>query len=157
MVFHWSLSDSKSPQVSRIRLRILAVLSNAVIWIVSSRPPTYYYYYTLSGFHTSDSWWSFTGVWLTASLLKFTGLFLVFGPILIWLWSPLVIWFLSLPVPLPSLKGLFRIYHLHLVSPSDSCSMLYFSYLASYWYLSLFSISFNFTPWSAGVAKSTIR
>ena len=40
MVFHWSLSDSKSPQVSRNRLRILAVLSNAVVWIVSTRPPT---------------------------------------------------------------------------------------------------------------------
>ena len=40
MVFHWSLSDSKSPQVSRTRLRIRAVLSNAVIWIVSTRPPT---------------------------------------------------------------------------------------------------------------------
>ena len=40
MVFHWSLTDSKSPQVSRTRLRILAVLSNAVIWIVSTCPPT---------------------------------------------------------------------------------------------------------------------
>ena len=40
MVFHWSLSDSKSPRVSRTRLRILAVLSNAVVWIVSTRPPT---------------------------------------------------------------------------------------------------------------------
>ena len=40
MVFHWSLSDNKSPQVSRTRLRILAVLSNAVVWIVSTRPPT---------------------------------------------------------------------------------------------------------------------
>ena len=40
MVFHWSLSDSKSPQVSRTRLRIIAVLSNAVIWIVSTCPPT---------------------------------------------------------------------------------------------------------------------
>ena len=40
MVFHWSLSDSKSPQVSRTRLRILSVLSNAVVWIVSTRPPT---------------------------------------------------------------------------------------------------------------------
>ena len=40
MFFHWSLSDSKSPQVSRTRLRILAVLSNAVIWIVSTRTPT---------------------------------------------------------------------------------------------------------------------
>ena len=36
MVFHRSLSDSKSPQVSWTRLRILAVLSNAVIWIVST-------------------------------------------------------------------------------------------------------------------------
>ena len=41
MVFHWSLSDSKSPQVSRTLLSILAVLSNAVIWIVSTRPPTF--------------------------------------------------------------------------------------------------------------------
>ena len=40
MVFHWSVSDSKSPQVSRTRLRIMAVLSNAVLWVVSSRPPT---------------------------------------------------------------------------------------------------------------------
>ena len=40
MVFHWSLSDIKSPQVSRTRLRILAVLSNAVVWIVSTHPPT---------------------------------------------------------------------------------------------------------------------
>ena len=41
MVFHWSLSDSKSPQISRTRLSILAVLSNAVVWIVSTRPPTF--------------------------------------------------------------------------------------------------------------------
>ena len=41
MVFHWSLSDSKSPQVSRTLLSILAVLSNAVIWIVSTRPLTF--------------------------------------------------------------------------------------------------------------------
>ena len=40
MVSHWSLSDSKSPQVSRTRLWILAVLGNAVVWIVSTRPPT---------------------------------------------------------------------------------------------------------------------
>ena len=40
MVLHWSLSDSKSPQVSRTRLSILAVLSNAVVWIVSTRLPT---------------------------------------------------------------------------------------------------------------------
>ena len=40
MVFHWSLSDSKSPQVSRTLLSILAVLNNAVVWMVSTRPPT---------------------------------------------------------------------------------------------------------------------
>ena len=40
MVFHWSLSDSKSPQVSWTLLSILAVLNNAVIWIVSTRPST---------------------------------------------------------------------------------------------------------------------
>ena len=40
MVFHWNLSDSKSPQVSSTCLRILAVLSNAVVWIVSTCPPT---------------------------------------------------------------------------------------------------------------------
>ena len=37
MIFHWSLSDSKSPQVSWTRLRILAVLSIVVVWIVSTR------------------------------------------------------------------------------------------------------------------------
>ena len=40
MVFHWSLSDSKFPQVSRTLLSILAVLNNAVVWMVSTSPPT---------------------------------------------------------------------------------------------------------------------
>ena len=40
MNFHWSLSDSKSPQVSRTLLGILAVLNNAVVWMVSTRPLT---------------------------------------------------------------------------------------------------------------------
>ena len=40
MVFHWSLRDSKSPQVSRTLLSILAVLNNVVVWMVSTRPPT---------------------------------------------------------------------------------------------------------------------
>ena len=38
MVFRWSLSDSKSPQVSRTLLSILADLSNAVVCMVSTRP-----------------------------------------------------------------------------------------------------------------------
>ena len=40
MVFHWGLSDSKSPQVSKTFLSILAVLNSAVVWMVSTRPPT---------------------------------------------------------------------------------------------------------------------
>ena len=40
MIFHWSLSDSKSPQDFMTLLSILAVLNNAVVWMVSTRPPT---------------------------------------------------------------------------------------------------------------------
>ena len=40
MVFHRNLGDSKSPQVSSTLLRILAVLNNAMVWMVSTRPPT---------------------------------------------------------------------------------------------------------------------
>ena len=40
MVFPWSLSDIKSPQVSRNLLSILAVLNNVVVWMVSTRPLT---------------------------------------------------------------------------------------------------------------------
>ena len=40
MVFHRSLSDSKSPQVFRNLFSILAVLNNAVVWMVSTRLPT---------------------------------------------------------------------------------------------------------------------
>ena len=40
MVFRWRLSDSKSPQVSRTLLSILAVFINVVVLMVSPRPPT---------------------------------------------------------------------------------------------------------------------
>ena len=40
MGFRWSLSERKSPQVSKILHSILAVLNNAVVWMVSTRPPT---------------------------------------------------------------------------------------------------------------------
>ena len=146
MVFHWSLSDSKSPQVSRTLLSILAVLNNAVIWMVSTHPPiskssspfsnslvtvpnapitigiivtfmfhsffnslprsrylSFFSYafsfilwsaetakstiiiiiiYSFRAFHISVSWWSFTGVWVTASLLKSPGLVSGFWPFL---------------------------------------------------------------------------
>ena len=40
MVFHWILSDSKSPQVFRTLLSILAVLNYVIVWMVSTRPPS---------------------------------------------------------------------------------------------------------------------
>ena len=171
MVFNWSLSDSKSSQVSRTLLSILADLNNAVVSTVSTRsvisqsssPGTnplvtvlrapigiivtfmfhsffnslarsryislflnsfnftlwsagtakstilqvlcfvlimirsghlaeirwsicyyyyyyYYYYYSFRVFHISVSWWFFSGVWVTASLLKSPGLVSVFWP-----------------------------------------------------------------------------
>ena len=40
MVFHWSLSDSKSPQFSRTLHSILAILNNVVVCMVSTRLPT---------------------------------------------------------------------------------------------------------------------
>ena len=38
MVFHWSLCDSKSPQVYRTPLSILVDLTNAVVWMFSTCP-----------------------------------------------------------------------------------------------------------------------
>ena len=38
MVSHWSLSDTKSPQVSSTIISILADLDNAIVWLVSTRP-----------------------------------------------------------------------------------------------------------------------
>ena len=38
MVFHWSLSDSKSLQVFKTLLSILANLSNLIVWVASPHP-----------------------------------------------------------------------------------------------------------------------
>ena len=39
-IFHWSLSDRKSAQVSPTLINILADYNNAVVWMVSTLPPT---------------------------------------------------------------------------------------------------------------------
>ena len=52
--------------------------------------------------------------------------------------------------------GLFQVHQLQLISPSLSCSVVFTS-LAISRYLSLFSLSFNFTLGSTGMAKSTLR
>ena len=41
IVFHWSLSDSEPPKISRTLLNILTDLNNAVVWIVSALPSIY--------------------------------------------------------------------------------------------------------------------
>ena len=48
-------------------------------------------YLLIRVFHISDSWWSFTGDWVTANLLVSPGLFSVFWPssiMLLFGWSP---------------------------------------------------------------------
>ena len=39
MVFHWSVSGSKFPQISRTFLSIVPDLNNVLVWMVTSRPP----------------------------------------------------------------------------------------------------------------------
>ena len=41
MVFHWSLNDSKSPQISSTLLSIMADLSHVIVWMLSTRPLIY--------------------------------------------------------------------------------------------------------------------
>ena len=76
IVFHWSLSDRKSPQISRTLLSILAALNNSEVWMISIRPLTskssspfnnlliviIIIVITFSVFHISISWWFFTGL-----------------------------------------------------------------------------------------------
>ena len=99
----WLMISSLSPL--NLHLLFCCVLSIlALIWLVLMAffcAYYYYYYYSLiRAFHISNSRWFFTEVWVTASLLKSPGLFLVFCPFSIMLsfgWSPLV---RQLPSPL---------------------------------------------------------
>ena len=87
--------------------------------------PLYIIITLLKVFPTSVSRWFITGVWVTASLSKSSGLFSVFWPISVKLyfeWSPLVLIFPSPLVPVSILWWLCQGYQLYLVSPSLSCS-----------------------------------
>ena len=68
MVFHSSLGD-KTPQVSRTLLSILAVINNAVVWMVSTRPPT-------------SNWWTGTAKSTIQQVLFF--FFLLLLGLVIW-------------------------------------------------------------------------
>ena len=115
-------------------------------------------FHSFEVFHTNVSWCFFTEVCVTVSLLQSPGLFSVFWEILVMLsfgWSLLCVWFLSFP--LPNHWGSFQVYQFQFVSTSPSFSIVLFCSLARSRYLSLFSLSFNFTLLSTGMAKSTIR
>ena len=115
----------------------------------------YYYYYSLRVFHISISWWSFTGVWVIASLLKFPGLLSVFCTILAMQqfgWSPLVLSF-----PSPTVLSV-NVPRASIIIAINVTFMFYsfFSSLVRSRYLFFFSLSFNFTRLSATTAKSGI-
>ena len=103
MVFHWSLSDSKFPQVSRTLLSILTNFNSVVVWMVSTRPL------------------------ISKSSSPFN--------------NPLVIVPRALIIIGINVTFIFHIF---------------FNSLARSRYLSSFLLSFNFTLWLAGTAKSTI-
>ena len=114
----------------------------------------HYYFYYLRCFHISVSWGSFTRVLVTASFLKSPGLVSVFWPILMMLWfgwsSPLISASSS-----PCTNSLVTVTIAPIsigttVSFMSTC--IFFSPLAKSRYLPFFSISFNFTLWSAETA-----
>ena len=115
--------------------------------------------FILRFFHINVCWWSFIEVWMTASLLKFPGLFSVFWPISTMFyfgWSPFVLLFPTPPMSVPILWWLYQEHQFQLASPSLSCSIFFFNFLARPRYLSLFSLFSISTRWSAGTAKFPI-
>ena len=78
---------------------------------------------------------------------------------LLYWWSPLIFLFQSRPVPLSILWWLYRVRQPQLISPSLSCSIvcLFLNSLTRSRNLSLFTLSFGFSLWSARTAKFTIQ
>ena len=147
MVFHWSVSDSKSPQVSRTLLSIRADLNNAVVWMVSTHPLIFKH-------------WSWS--WATASDSKSPQVSRTLLSILADLRNALV-WMIS-SCPListsssPSTNPLLIITSAPIITGITVTLMLqsFFSSQAMTNNLSLFSLSFSFSRWSAGTANSII-
>ena len=102
MVFYWNWNDSKSPQVSRTLLSILANFNDSVVWMISYFQVHQSLYQSFGDCTkiTNQNWYN-------------------------------------------------HHFHFH--------SLFFFSSLARTRYLSFFSPSFDFTLWSAGTAKFTIR
>ena len=89
--------------------------------------------------------WSFTGDWVTASLLRPPELFSVFWSILTILlsgWSQFFLWCPLLPAFLLSLWRPFQMYRLQLVPLSPSYSTVFFSSLARSKYLFIYGFAY---------------
>ena len=109
-----------------------------------------------ASFHASDSWWYFTEIWVTASLLEYPGLYSVFKLILImqWSgWSRFFLWFSISQVFFPRFRRPFQehpiiigIPHPHLPKFSGKIHV----------HINLFPF-FIFTLLLAGRTKSTRR
>ena len=109
-------------------------------------------YLLIRVFHISFSWWSFTGVWVTASLLKSPGrfsIFWLFSTMLLFGWSPLVLQRPSLPVPLNPLVTVPNALKMIDIIITFMFHSFFYS-LARSRYLSFFSLSFSFILWSTG-------
>ena len=131
------------------------------IWLVGLFRHVNYHYTHLTPWEffwllESFSWWSFSGVQVTANLLRSLGLFSVFWPILIMLSSLFILWLLTLPVSFQSLCGSLKVRQLQLVSPSPSPSTAFLVCRQSLSTFS-FSLSFIFCLRFAETAKSTIQ
>ena len=174
MVSHWSLNDSKSPQVSWTRPSILAVLNNVVVWMVSTRLPTSKSSSPFSNpFVTVPNALITIGIIVTCMFHSFfnsrakspqvsrTRLRILTDLINVVVWvvstrplifkssSPCIDLSVTVPrAPITiSITVTFMFHSLFVFSNS----------LTRLRDLSFFSLSFNFSLWSAGAVKSTTR
>ena len=71
------------PVVSSLILFCASMQHSLIVWIIIlSLPLLPFIIYSIRVFHISVSWWFFTGVWVTVSLLKSPGLVSGFWPFL---------------------------------------------------------------------------
>ena len=117
-------------------------------------------FYSFASFHTSICWWSSIEVWATLSLFRSPG-FSIRASL-----NNAVVWMVSTR-PLITKSSSSFTNHLGIV-PSVPITVgitvtfmffcfFFFSSLPKFKYLSLFTLSFIFTLWSDGTAKSNIR
>ena len=111
------------------------------------------YYNYLWGFHISIDWLFFSGIWVTASLLRFSGL-----PNILTDLNIAVAWIFSiLPWISRSFRHFSRLFWVILKVPSivslpPSCSRIYLFSLTRSRYSLSYSLSISFTLWSSGTA-----